>query len=426
MNMRKNYLLGIMLLSLCLSACSSKPTTFEEQEKLESRQADEGEQKEENPLENLDLSAEHIQLQLGRSLKIDAKVTPSEIYQDGLHCYNYEQTDSFKKTTTTEEMVDVINQYYGEEVITVEFIKEEEESKERVISGKFVLASKKEGNAGKGEDFGENFGFTLKATKEDHSAHEMMYAGNNMCLLLSKLMFCPDGDTTGLEKVEKEISRVYQSFGNLTYSDFGTYHTITHFNEQLYENEKLLCQNSIEEHEGLDAKLSEEDREFYYVIGEQMTDDKIPVNLGFMHSYPVDDAKDVKGLIGYAAEEGRLYVEMPDPPSMVFDKDGKLQAITIMGGVEIKEPLEKVQIKNLKEMIEQFAKEIGTNGMMETEVYSIELVYDVYLSPDKDEKGVRKMYMAPCWKIQYHQQNTTHCGTRLYLAETGEKIVERD
>lgn len=418
MNMRKIYLLGLMLLSLCLSACSSKPTTFEEQEKQDSKQADGGGQEEENPLENLDLSAEHIQLQLGRSLKINAKVTPSEIYQDGLHCYNYEQTDSFKKSTTTEEIVDVINQYYGEEVITVEFIKEEEES-EKDTSGKFAFSFKKEG-----AKEGENFIFTLKGSPSD----EMMHVGDNVSLMMSKLLFCPDenGDTAVLEKVEKEIPRVYQSFGNLSYADFGKYHTITHFNEQLYEKEVALCGTNIDEHERWDENLSEEDREFYYVIGEQRIDDKIPVNLGFLHSYPVDDAKDAKGLKGYSADEKKLYVELPDPPRMVFDKDGKLQDISIVGGVEFKEPLEKVQIKNLKEMIEQFAKEIGTNGMMETEVYSIELVYDVYLSPEKDEKGVRKMYMAPCWKIQYHQQNSTHCSTRLYLAETGEKLVERD
>ncbi len=205
----------------------------------------------------------------------------------------------------------------------------------------------------------------------------------------------------------------------------------------------------------LDEELYESLGEYYqadcnntWIPDEMFTWEKTYIAVFFQHEieegitliadsfiyFQVEKEEEVKGIEEVVYEDFEspqtVMISTGDMVEAAINEKNEIEIVCRGSRFDIKEKIGTVKVKSLKEMLHIIKDDFSNVYTPGTTIYDISLAYVPYLSEEKDETGLRKLYLAPYWCVSYYTKQQkdgelfTWRNRIFYLGETGEKVYE--
>ncbi len=372
--MRRKAILTIFIIGLiCISSACNKATSYpdgvnqnEEQQAEETGQPDAG-----SEIEKIDETAEHITMQLSKSVTIDASVTPKDIYDKELGNYTYKLVDDGPKWANEKSLYE------------------------------------------KGELF-----------------NTVMYAGR---VLISDMSFLCDFTKADIE--DDLLGKIIDEAGSLDVNveQYKNVYKVVRLDDQLYDSLDEYYQADWN-NTGIPDEVREARQKSTIVFLQHEVEPGIALLSDDFIYFQVEKEEEVKGIEEVVYEDFEspetVMIYMGDMIEAAINEKNEIEVVCRGCRFDIKEKIGTVKVKSLKEMLHIIKDDFSNVYTPGTTIYDISLAYVPYLSEEKDETGLRKLYLAPYWCVSYYAKQQkdgelfTWRNRIFYMGETGEKVYE--
>lgn len=396
--MGKKAVLAILGLSIICNITACKPAYKEANKDTE---ANKGEKTEIDvtSLEDINWSAKHLNCQLSERVAIDADIVPDSIWKSkfGLYHYTlYDNKDEPVDLERTEQLAEVLDQYYGRDVTLVE----------KDITDELHQI--------------ENVAVRNEPPQVSFSMNDTWHSS---LISYNLETYCPvkitGYDEAAIDSKVKELQELLYEYTGIHECPYDVYW----FGEDMYA--KLA---DIEKKYGIISVLSDEaiqkQEEFYEIIVRPKLDYDISVqrlpNISFQSLNGENDSEFiVKDNLGKDVPYMGDY-----NMGIILDKEYNMVLLHSRKMFDIEDkPFDHIEIYGLDEILQKFMKQ---NKRLNTTILDVSMYYSASLSGELDEENNRDVYMAPYWVITYYSVGKTGNSQYIYSAVTGELVYNID
>lgn len=372
---KKQKLLGVaVLLLLALTACrKTTSVTKDDEQDFQDR------------IEALEISGNHVTSELIKNVSIDADITPSSLYGETCGVYEFRLASL---DITTEQMIDAMNEYFGEERVHYEDSEEyllaanpDSEELPKII----CYTDKQGGSASYSRDVNELNAYSSFFWNVYNNDKEMV-------------------KTSGSEELEKKADKLRALFGDkftfmkdteAIYLEFSGKEDYEKLDEKLkndYWESKSYLDFSIEE----EPAFSQGKAAYAVFLYEMPGNGHIPLKVGNC-SFKDMSMKGLPETSEYG-QNGEVYVNCDNYIMAYFDENLELVGVNVFRQCSVEEtPVKQAEMLDAGQAVEK-ACEILKSQSVPVKIIQVTLSYTGVI---REEDGKLEDYLSPVWEVEW-------------------------